>query len=599
MKSKIGTKLLVSYFLLVIITLVIVGALLNPLLKNYLFTAKKNDLVNKANEIAAITQKYNDEQMDEATFNQIIQTLDKFIDTRICIIDKQGLIVASSQTMSGSGSNSFPGKGASLSNDEVGEVLSGQTVIKEGMSPRFNMPMISVAVPISTLNAAGKEEVSGAVFTFAPVSLVTTTLNKAYYYLGISSIIAALLAAGLALYLSRKISRPLRTMNQVALTMAQGDYDTVIEPIGDDELGELAISLNYLARQLSINMTALEHEKGKLELIVHSINEGLIAIDRDGTIILANPMIENLFMATTKRLLSSSLESISPFPELTKTFQTAMENEVPIITTFGFLSSTYRIVVSPIKKEGGNTIGAVGILQDISEMEKVEHLRRDFVANVSHELRAPVTVIRGYIECLLDGVTDNTPDYYYTIIKEETLRLERLIKDLMDLSLLQSGKVELFLEEVNLNTLVFETVQKFLPRARSKDLHLLTNTDSKDNITVYCDPDRIEQLLIILLDNALKFTPPGGTVEVNLNEKNDTVDLLIKDSGIGIPEEDLHLIWERFYKADKSRTRQFDNGTGLGLSIAKQIADLHQAEIKVESPSRKGSTFTLQLKSKI
>jgi two-component system sensor histidine kinase ResE len=386
-------------------------------------------------------------------------------------------------------------------------------------------------------------------------------------------------------------------MNQLALTMAKGNYETVIEPIGDDELGELATSLNFLASQLSTNIAALEQEKGKLELIVHSVNEGLIAIDKDGRIILANPIIEKLFMATTQRLLSSSLANISPLPELTNTFQTALENEVPIITTFGFLTSTYRIVVSPIKQEGGNIIGAVGILQDISEMEKVENLRRDFVANVSHELRAPVTVIRGYIECLLDDLTDNPPNYYYSIIKEETLRLERLIRDLMDLSLLQSGKVELLLEEVNLNALVLETVHKFLPRARSKDLYLLTNTDSKDYITVYCDPDRIEQLLIIILDNALKFTPPGGRVEVNLRKETDIVSLSIKDSGIGIPAEDTPFIWERFYKADKSRTRQLENGTGLGLSIAKQIADLHQAEITVESTLLKGSTFTVQLKN--
>jgi two-component system sensor histidine kinase ResE len=229
-------------------------------------------------------------------------------------------------------------------------------------------------------------------------------------------------------------------------------------------------------------------------------------------------------------------------------------------------------------------------------MEKVEQLRRDFIANVSHELRAPITVIRGYTDCLLDGVTENSPEHYYSIIKNETMRLERLIKDLMDLSLLESGKVELNLEEVNISELIYETVNKFQQRAKSKGIHLFTTVHPDQDITVYCDADRIEQLLIILLDNALKFTPAGGRIEANLWEENDKVVLAIKDTGVGIPEEDLPFIWERFYKVDKSRNRKNQNGTGLGLSIAKQIADLHQAEIKVESKLHEGSIFTLQLK---
>ncbi|QNB48164.1 HAMP domain-containing protein [Thermanaerosceptrum fracticalcis] len=596
MNSKIGVKLLTSYIVLVVITLVIVGSLLNPLFKNYLITAKKNELMYKANEIVTLTQKYNNKEMDEESFNRIVETLDRFIDTRFLIIDKEGRILAPSQVRPELGRKPPIRKDSRLSREEFEQVLSGQMVIKEGMLPHFNTPVISVALPVTTISSEGVPEVSGAVLSFSPVYLVTDTVKKAYYYLGISSVIAILLATGIAYYYSKKISLPLKNMNEAALAMAKGDYKTIIKPVSDDELGELATSMNFLASQLDSNITALEQEKGKLESIVLSINEGLIAADKEGRIILINPIIEKFFMTTAKRILGRLLTDISPLPELTKAFEAALVNGTSTSAAFKLLHSTFKVVVSPIKQENGNLLGAVGILQDISEMEKVEQLRRDFIANVSHELRAPVTVIRGYTDCLLDGVTDHPPNHYYSIIKNETLRLERLIKDLMDLSLLESGKVELHLEEVNLSELIYETVNKFQQRAKTKGIHLFTTVRPHQNIIVYCDADRIEQLLIILLDNAIKYTPSGGAVEVDLRDEKEKVFLSIKDTGIGIPEEDLPFIWERFYKVDKSRNRQNQNGTGLGLSIAKQIADLHHAEMTVESKLHEGSTFTLEIK---
>jgi two-component system sensor histidine kinase ResE len=300
-------------------------------------------------------------------------------------------------------------------------------------------------------------------------------------------------------------------------------------------------------------------------------------------------------MLPAKNILGKYIKDISPLPELTGAFEKSLKNKTVTNATFSLLRSTYMLIVSPIKDTNDSFLGVVGIMADISEMEKVEQLRRDFIANVSHEFRAPITVISGYIDCLLDEVTELPPEHYYKIIKSETGRLERLIKDLMDLSLLQSGKAELEPEEVDLSLLIQGILSKFYHRAEINEIQLLTNTD-KQNIMVYCDPDRIEQLLIILLDNALKFTPPKGKVEINLEEKDDKVEVIVRDTGKGIPKEDIPFIWERFYKADKSRNRQFENGTGLGLSIAKQIAELHQAEIEVESILDQGTTFTIKLK---
>jgi len=596
MKSKIGMKLLTSYFILVFITLVIVGSLLNPLFKNYLITSKKNDLLKKANEIVALTEKYVNNEINEDTFRQVVETLDKFLDTPVLIIDKEGLIIASSLRRPGPGRNPLFSRGSRLSQEEAGQVLSGETVIKQGELNNLSTPMISVAVPIITTNPAGVPEVTGAVLTFSPVFQVTDIVKKAIYSLGISSVIAIILATVIAFYFTKQISLPLKNMNEAALSMAKGNYRTVIEPVGDDEIGELGTSLNFLATRLDSNITELQQEKGKLESIMQSVNEGLVAVDQEGRIILVNPVVEKIFMTPPQKLIGKLLKETSPLPELSQPFTDALENGELTTSSFKLVHSTIKVIVSPIKQENGSLVGAVGILQDISEMEKVEQLRRDFIANVSHELRAPITVIRGYADCLLDGVTDNPPEHYYNIIRNETLRLERLINNIMELSLLQSGKTELYLEEVNLCQLVYETVNKFIHRAKTEGIKLTTNTDPHHNIAVYCDADRIEQLVIILVDNALKYTPAGGMVEVNLNEEKDQVTLHIKDSGIGISEEDIPFIWERFYKADKSRNRQHENGTGLGLFIAKQIANLHQAQLTVESRPGEGSIFILKLK---
>lgn len=605
MKVQIGKKLLLSYCVLVIITLLLVGALLNPLFGNYLLTSQKNQLMRQTEEIVQLTEKFYSQEIDEKTFNRILENVNSLNESRVMIIDREGKVVAPSQVrprrMGRREFNlrGFP-RGTRLSREEVGQVLSGQIVAKEGTSPHFNTPVISVAMPVLTVNSAGAEEVAGAVLSFSPVYLVTDLVQKVYYYLGISSIIAILLAIVIAYYFSKKISSPLKKMNEAALAMAQGNYKTEIKPDSNDELGELAISMNYLANQLDVNISALEQEKGKLEAIMSSINEGLVAVDREGRVILINPMMEKFFMTAAKNMAGKPLGEISPLPELSNVFAEALAQEELVVNTFKLVHSTYQITVSPIKQEKGTLLGAVGILQDISEMEKVEQMRRDFISNVSHELRAPLTVIRGFTECLLDGVTQHPPAYYHGVIKNETLRLERLINDIMELSLLQAGKIDLELEEVDLAALVHETVNKLMLKAKEKRIRLVTNTtaDTEHGITVFCDADRIEQLLFIFLDNAFKFTPAGGTVEVNLREDEEKkkIYLSIKDSGIGIPVEELPYIWERFYKVDKARNRQKEDGTGLGLFIAKQIADLHQAEILVDSTPQEGTTFTLEFK---
>lgn len=258
---------------------------------------------------------------------------------------------------------------------------------------------------------------------------------------------------------------------------------------------------------------------------------------------------------------------------------------------------------SLVRVETSDEVGVLGralnsLAQDlaryISELEHMEKLRRDFVANVSHELRAPLTIIRGYQEALMDGtvVDPQLVQKYHQFIRNETVRLESLINDLLDLSRLQSGKVVADQEKIPLSALADSVVKLLKQPAEQKQIALRVNTPEPLPLIVG-NGDRIIQLLHIILDNALKYTPPGGTITVRTAGEADAVVLQVTDTGIGIPADDLPYIWERFYKVDKSHRRS-DSGTGLGLAIAKQIIDLHQAKAEVTSILGQGTTFTIK-----
>ena len=237
---------------------------------------------------------------------------------------------------------------------------------------------------------------------------------------------------------------------------------------------------------------------------------------------------------------------------------------------------------------------AQDLAQYIAQMDNMENMRRDFVANVSHELRTPLTIIRGYTEALLDGTVDS-PDQmqkYHRQMREESVRLERLIKELLDLSRLQSGQAEPAQEKIPLTAIADSVINMMKQQAQQKQITLMTNT-SRNVSNIRGNGDRLTQLILILLDNAIKYTPIGGTVTVSVLQDTKAVILKVADTGTGIPTEDLPYIWERFYKVDKSHCRA-DDGTGLGLAIAKQIIDLHQAEAAVTSELKLGTTFTIR-----
>lgn len=591
MKS-IFSRLILSFLAIILIVIFSTGILFSKLLRNYMVKQKETELRNKGSQIVQMSKEYFINAIDENTFSYTLNSIDDIVNSQTFIIDRSGIIVISPAPGKGH-ANSFPSKGTRLESSDITNIFKGSTIIKNGYNPIFKETMITVGIPIYDGNINSR--IIGAVILNSPVNGITEAISKT------SSILIFACLAGLgfsliaAYALSKTLSNPIRTISKAALEIAHGDYSKKVDINRKDEIGILSSSFNYLTEKLNETIGDLNNEKSKLSDILYSMEEGLLAVDTGLNIIQINPAASNLLNLPEQS--APSLSDLSGCKDMalnvgevlkegmSKSFQkTVGENK--------FLN----VLVSPLKYQNDETYGAIIILQDISESMKLEKMRRDFVANVSHELRTPLTSIRGFIEPLIDGTVNDreTSMKYHNIIRSETLRLERLINDLLDLSRLQSGKVCLDIQKVNIVELITNISNKFQPIFDSKGIKFKFKLPGGP-VFILADGDRIEQLMVIFIDNAVKFTPTGGSIEINLAEDDDIVRISVKDTGVGIPKEDIPYIWERFYKVDKSRTSK-SSGTGLGLSIAKNIVELHNQKVLVESTLGKGTTFEFTMK---
>ena len=389
---------------------------------------------------------------------------------------------------------------------------------------------------------------------------------------------------------AKNIADPIRRMNDAAKAMAKGDFDIRLDENIPGEVGELAGSLNNLCAELDHTIRQLSSEKSQLDQLLQSLTDGVVAIDEHGTLIHYNSAIMRMFGAVSV----SKREELIPDEKVWKVFDEVFNSGKPQTITYPMAGDKVLwITISPVVTSSRERTGVVGLFKDMTEMERVEKLRRDYVANVSHELRTPLTAVRGLLEPLADGMVKDEADRqrYYRIMLHEVLRLSRLITDMMTLSRLQSGTEYMEITRVDVNELVQDIASAYSSTLADKGVNLVLDCPRPvpDAMT---DPDRIEQVLVILLDNASRYTPKGGTITISARNAKEKIQLSVTDTGCGIPESDLPHIFERFYKVDKSHS---EGGTGLGLSIAQFIMEKLGETISVESEVGKGTRFTLTL----
>lgn len=595
MKS-IFSRLILSFLVMIIFVLFSIGVLFSGLLKNYLISQKEAELKNKGSQIVEISRMFLNKSISESTFSLIIRSIDEVVDSRTLIIDKSGIILSSSFVPPRSRDRNFgllyPLKGMRFDDADIAQVFKGLTVVKTGYNIFFNEPMITVGIPVYVDNA--KTIIAGAIILNSPVQGVTEAMNKTNTMLIFASLGALVISLFGAYLLSKTLSKPIHMISKAALEIAEGNYAKKVNIDREDEIGNLALTFNYLTDKLDDTISDLNNEKSKLSDILSSMEEGLIAVDKDLNIIHINPAAAFLLNIEER---PSVLQDITGSESIVTNIQELLEKGKSKSYEKKISENRFvNILISPLKYKNGEIYGAIILLQDISQSVKLERMRRDFVANVSHELRTPLTSIRGFIEPLIDGTVEDedTRMKYNKIIRNETLRLERLINDLLDLSRLQAGKLVLDIQRVDIIELISNVSGKFQHVFDSKEIEFIFN-NPEHPVFISADGDRVEQLIIIFIDNAIKFTPQGGRIEISLVEEDGHVRIKVSDNGMGIPEEDIPYIWERFYKVDKSRTDK-NSGTGLGLSIAKNIIELHGQKVSVESKLGEGTVFEFTMR---
>ena len=447
----------------------------------------------------------------------------------------------------------------------------------------MNGNLVVVAVPITFM-----DEVIGAVFMAQSMTEIMGGMQALTNTLALSLLLVGLLMLPVVLFFASRMVRPITRMRTVALTMAGGDLTARAEDGSNDEYGELGRALNYLSSELGSTISSLQMERNRLQSLINSLSEGIIAVDAKGATTLINPAVYGLL-----NLQSTDDNVRAAAPDVFAMFDQALSSAQAVKKTVWQGDVALHISISPLLLQSGEVTGCVGIVSDVTSAERLEQTRRDYVANVSHELRTPLTAMRALIEPLRDGLvkTEEQRQQIYDVVLRETMRLSRLVNDMLELSRLQSGTASLsrsVFAPLPLFNLIHETYSAY-----AEDYQQTFVYDVPEDLpSVWGNPDRTQQVLIVLLDNAFKYTPEGGVVTLSACAEGDVVRVRVRDTGVGIPAADLPHVFDRFYKVDKSH---HSKGTGLGLAIAYEIMKHLGEEMSVTSEPGQGSCFTFTL----
>ncbi len=441
----------------------------------------------------------------------------------------------------------------------------------------------------------------GALYVKSDIEQKYTEISNTALIFFTASLIAGLISIIVALLVARSITKPIKEMQKQAVRIAQGDYSEKVDVQGHDELSQLAETFNKLSDRIEDAQDTMEAERNRLDSVLTHMTDGVIATDRRGKVITINEMALSLLNTTNEQAIGQSILTLLDLEE-EYTLRKLLETPEEILINRSKSDSeedrmTLRSDFAMIRRESGFISGLVVVIHDVTEQEKTAEERRQFVSNVSHELRTPLTSVRSYLEALEEGAWEDkavAPDFIHVTLGE-TDRMIRMINDLLNLSRMDSGAQQMDLELVNFNELVDYILDRFdmMVNSQEKTYRIIREFTERD-LWVEIDTDKIMQVIDNIMNNAIKYSPDGGKIEVHLMETHNNVVLSISDEGLGIPKKDLEKVFERFYRVDKARARQ-QGGTGLGLAISKEVMKAHQGQIWVESVEGKGSTFYISL----
>ena len=455
----------------------------------------------------------------------------------------------------------------------------------------------------SIFSPTNPDEIIGAVMMESNIEVVYTQISEVVQILVSASAVAVVITIFLAIIISQGVARPIAEMRTQTLAIAQGNYSGKIRIYGNDELGQLAETINDLALKVKDAQETTEAERQRLDSVLKHMSDGVIATDRRGRVMIINNRAVELLGINQEDAVGKSIMKVLNLDK-TFTFRHLLEKDDELILHVeneeDKEDSTLQGEFSIIQRETGFISGVVCVLTNITEQEKIEQERRNFVSNVSHELRTPLTSVKSYTESLQEGAWKN-PEIapsFLKVIATETERMIRMVSDLLHLSRMDQGNMELEKEYISINDLLSHILDRFDMMVQSGALrdknYQIVRDFTKRTLWVDVDQDKITQVIDNIMNNALKYSPEGGTITCRLMETHNSVVMSITDEGMGIPRKDLSHIFERFYRVDRARARSM-GGTGLGLAISKEVLLLHGGRIWATSLENKGSTFFISL----
>jgi two-component system phosphate regulon sensor histidine kinase PhoR len=521
-----------------------------------------------------------------ADVQALVERFAKATQRRVTLVRRDGTVVADSDRPAGELPNH-------ADRAEIRTALhSGHGVDQRPSSSTGRVMLYAAHVPEHELRT------SGVVRVAAYVDEIDQQVASVRQVFVTGAVLASLVALVFGAFAMRRAARPLEEMHDVASALSSGDYAARVEEPGDDELGVLGSTLNRLGGDMSERVSALTAGQDRLRAMVAGMVEGVIAVDDSDRITFTNHTARRMLgVAAGAEVRGERLWEAARVAEVPELLAEARRSDAAAQRELNLLLGGREVVVraQAHRFADGDRIGVVVVLHDISELRRLERIRRDFVANVSHELKTPLTSIRGYVETLLDGALhdDRNNARFLEKIEQNTLRLSHLVTDLLSLARIEAQEGSLPLERVDLHALVEQTRKRHEPAAVGRDQTLRLES-CNGALQVLGDREALTQVLDNLVDNALKYTPPEGHITIRLKREPGHAVLEVEDDGIGIPAEDIERVFERFYRVDKARSRAV-GGTGLGLSIVKHLVVAMKGEVEVESKVDEGSTFRVRL----
>ncbi len=433
---------------------------------------------------------------------------------------------------------------------------------------------------------------TGTTVFLQPMKEVGAGIQSLNFALLTSSLIVLVIMVIPVVIAAFRIVQPIESIRRATLAMSRGDFSRRADESQEGEMGDLARTINKMAEDLSESFQQLRDHAVRLKQVIDGIGEGIVAVHRNGSIMQYNDRLYSVFGLDKNYAGQTDPGSLLQESRIDHFFKEAMDSNKTVTCVIAKDHRQIQVVITPLVSEQQVVNGAVGLFRDITQAERLEQTRREYVANVSHELRTPLTAMRGLLEPLTEGMVTSPGDQkrYHEILLRETLRLSRLINDMLELSRIQADTTPVEQEPVSLAAVARDVVNNFEAIIADQGLELRTVGIDEDPPPVWGNADRIEQILVILLDNAIKFTKRGGTITVRVAPDYNGASISVEDTGSGIDAQEIEYVFDRFYKEDKAHR---EPGTGLGLSIAREISRQLGYDIMVQSVKGQGSVFKL------